>query len=102
MSRCFNQQYRRVVASTFGAKATGVKSMGVAVRQGRTLRATLCEVERGVFYATYPEANPDTDDLVIYQIGTSAAEARERIEASAYAIGYETVIWTQTIVAPLF
>jgi hypothetical protein len=76
--------------------------MGVAVRQGRTLRATLCEVERGVFYATYPEANPDTDDLVIYQIGTSAAEARERIEASAYAIGYETVIWTQTIVAPLF
>jgi hypothetical protein len=76
--------------------------MGVAIRQGRALRATLCEIERGVFYATYPDFHPDTDQLEIYQIGTSAAEARERIELSAHALGYETVVWTQTIKAPLF
>ena len=76
--------------------------MGVVTRHGRTLRATLCEVERGVFYATYPEAASDTDDLVIYQTGTSAAEAKKIIELSAYELGYETVIWKQTIIAPLF
>jgi hypothetical protein len=76
--------------------------MGVAAMHGRTLRATLCEIERGVFYATYSGAAADTDELVIYQIGTSAEEAKERIESSAHALGYETVIWEQTITAPLF
>lgn len=76
--------------------------MGVVNRHGRTLRASLCEIERGVFYATYPESDANTDELVIYQVGTSAADAKKRIEASAYALGYETVIWDQAIVAPLF
>jgi hypothetical protein len=77
-------------------------SMEVAAIHGRTLRATLCEIERGVFYATYPESASDTDELVVYQIGTSADEAKERIEIGAHALGYETVIWKQTITAPLF
>lgn len=76
--------------------------MEVAAMHGRTLRATLCEIERGVFYATYPESAADTDELVVYQIGTSADEAKERIEISAHALGYGTVIWKQTISAPLF
>jgi hypothetical protein len=76
--------------------------MGVANRHGRTLRASLCEIERGVFYATYPEADCDTDELVVYQVGTSAADAKKRIEASAHALGYETVIWDQALVVPLF
>ena len=76
--------------------------MRAAKMQGRTLRATLCEIERGVFYATYPDSAADTDDLVTYQIGTSAAEAKRGIEENARALGYEIVIWTQTIVAPLF
>jgi hypothetical protein len=76
--------------------------MGVAIRHGRSLRATLCEIERGVFYATYPDFYPDTNQLDTYQIGTSAAEARARIELRAHALGYETVVWTQTVKAPLF
>jgi len=76
--------------------------MRAAKMQGRTLRATLCEIERGVFYATYPDSASDTDELVIYQTGTSAAVAKLRIELNARALGYETVIWKQTIIAPLF
>jgi hypothetical protein len=76
--------------------------MGVANMHGRTLRASLCEIERGVFYATYPESDCDTDELVVYHVGTSAADAKKRIEASARALGYETVIWDQAIVVPLF
>jgi hypothetical protein len=76
--------------------------MAVANRHGRTLRASLCEIERGVFYATYPESGADTNELITYQVGTSAADAKKTIEASARALGYETVIWDQAIVAPLF
>jgi hypothetical protein len=76
--------------------------MGVANRHGRTLRASLCEIERGVFYATYPESGSDANELIIYQVCPSAADAKKRIEASAQALGYETVIWDQAIVAPLF
>jgi len=78
--------------------------MGTVIMRGRALRATLCEVERGVFYATYPECKSasDAEELTAYQIGTSAADAKQRIERCAYALGYDTVIWTETIVAPLF
>jgi len=69
---------------------------------GRTLRATLCEIERGVFYVTYPGSASDTDELVIYQTATSAADAKLRIELNARALGYDTVIWKQTIIAPMF
>ena len=78
--------------------------MGATIRHGRTLRATLCEIERGVFYATYAgcEALADTEGLTRYQVGASAADAKRSIERGAHAFGYETVIWTETIVAPLF
>jgi uncharacterized protein YcaQ len=75
--------------------------MGTATRSGRTLRASLCEIERGVFYATYPES-VDSNSLVTYHVGTSAAEAKKTIEASARALGYDTVIWDRTSIAPLF
>jgi len=78
--------------------------MEATIRHGRTLRATLCEIERGVFYATYADcgAHADTDGLTRYQVGASAADAKQRIERGAHAFGYETIIWTETIVAPLF
>ena len=63
--------------------------MGVASMHGRTLRASLCEIEHGVFYATYPESDCDPDELVVYHVGTSAVDAKKRIEASARALGYE-------------
>jgi hypothetical protein len=78
--------------------------MAAAIRHGRALRATLCEIERGVFYATYPdcEAASDTEELIRLQIGTSAEDAKRRIERTALAHGYETFIWTETIMAPMF
>jgi hypothetical protein len=76
----------------------------MGTEHGRALRVALCEVERGVFYATYPdcESAADLDALATYQIGTSAADAKQRIERSAHSLGYDTVIWTKTIIVPLF
>jgi hypothetical protein len=64
----------------------------------------LCEVERGVFYAAYPdcESAADADEMAAYQVGASAADAKRRIELSANALGYDTVIWTKTVMVPLF
>jgi hypothetical protein len=78
--------------------------MGTATEHGRTLRATLCEIERGVFFASYPDCKSvsETGGLTSYQVGTSAADAKHRIEQGAIALGYETVVWTQSITAPLF
>lgn len=78
--------------------------MGTTIKYQGTLRATLCEVERGVFYASYPDCRSasDTDELTSYQTGPSAADAKRKIESAAYALGYETVVWTETIIAPLF
>lgn len=82
----------------------GERFMGTATRRGRMLHATLCEVERGVFYATYPDCEfaPDASELSSYHTGTSAADAKQRIERSARALGYDAVEWTETVVAPLF
>jgi hypothetical protein len=77
--------------------------MTAATRHGRTLRATLCEIERGVFYATYPDCElTSADELINFQIGASAADAKRRIELSAQTLGYGSVAWTETIIAPLF
>jgi hypothetical protein len=76
--------------------------MGGTIRHKRTLHAALCEVECGVFYVSYPDSDLDTDKLTTYQVGTSAADAKQRIELTARALGYETVIWQQTVIAPLF
>jgi len=78
--------------------------MATATRVGRTLHVALCEVERGVFYATYPdcESAADADEMATYQLGASAADAKRRIEQSANALGYDTVVWTETVMVPLF
>ena len=76
--------------------------MVTATRLRRTLHATLCEVESGVFYATYPNCASGADELTTYQTGTCAAEAKQEIERCAHALGYDTVIWMESIKAPLF
>jgi hypothetical protein len=76
--------------------------MGGAIVSTRTLYAALCEIERGVFYASYPGSDPDTAKLASYQTGRSAADAKRRIELNARALGYDAIIWKQTITAPLF
>jgi hypothetical protein len=78
--------------------------MEAAATHGKTLRATLCEIERGVFYATYPDCEfaSRADELTSFQTGSCAAEAKQRIERTARTLGYATVVWTETIIAPLF
>jgi hypothetical protein len=76
--------------------------MSLKAARGRTLRATLCEIERGVFFATYPDGAPDSDRLPTYQTGRSAADAKRQIERSAEALGYDTVMWGEGIVTPLY
>jgi hypothetical protein len=78
--------------------------MGTATRQGQALRVALCEVECGVFYATYPDCQSASDaaELEVYQIGASVDDAKQRIEQRVQALGYDSVIWTETIIVPLF
>jgi hypothetical protein len=81
----------------------GVLAMEAARLHG-ILRATLCEIEHGVFYVTYfqDKTAPDTENLPHYQVGKSASEAKQQIEASARAIGYAAVSWKEAIVVPVF
>jgi hypothetical protein len=78
--------------------------MATATKPGSTLFANLCEVERGVFYATYTQGDslPNTNSLPNYQLGKSASDAKQRFESNAYALGYDAVSWRETIVAPAF
>ena len=70
--------------------------------RGKVLRATLCEIERGVFYASYPDAGPGIAIDVIYQVGASATDAKRKIEQTARQHGYEIVIWKDDLAEPLF
>ena len=66
---------------------------------GQTLRATLREIERGLFSVSYRIGTMawDGGDLPRYQIGTSAGDAEQKIEAKAREIGFETVNWDYAI-----
>jgi hypothetical protein len=77
-------------------------SMTANSKHGPTLRATLCEIERGLFYATYRTRSPvsDVHELQTYQVGISASDAKGRIEQVVRALGYETVIWKDALVFP--
>ena len=80
----------------------GSDFMLTVIRQRQTLHATLCEVESGVFYATYPGCTSGADELTTYQTGTCAADAKQEIERCAHALGYDNVVWMESITAPLF
>ena len=104
-----NKIRRRMAVPAFGfgmlrGQAFRGEAMGTAIKHQGTLRATLCEIERGVFYASYPDCPfaSDTDELTSYQTGLSAADAKLRIELTARALGYDAVVWTESIIAPLF
>lgn len=91
-------------AKPFGKQHLELMSMEAARRHGKTLRATLCEIERGVFYATYfqDRTAPDTEDLPRYQVGRSAGDAKQQLEGNARELGYEAVSWKESIVIPAF
>jgi hypothetical protein len=78
--------------------------MDAAGGNRRMLRATICEIERGVFYATYARdrTSPPADELPTYQVGKSADDAKQRIERSARQLGYDEIWWKESIVVPSF
>jgi hypothetical protein len=69
--------------------------MGSKIAEERTLHATLCEVERGLFHVTYrmEGAGLGKHHLPLYQLGTNASEARLLIEQQARERGYAAVVW---------
>lgn len=71
-------------------------------KRGRTLRATLCEVERGLFYVTYPGHASESEllELPTYGLGTSAFHVKQQMEKSIRTFGYEMVIWEAAPVLP--
>jgi hypothetical protein len=83
--------------------------MATANEPNRTLRASLCEIERGLFLASYrggfPGRSivppPDLQHLPVYQLARCASDARAKIEFSARAIGYDGIDWEETFDAPV-
>jgi hypothetical protein len=71
-------------------------------KHSRTLRATLCEIERGLFYATYTSHTFELDilELPTYGLGTCASHVKQWMEESIHAFGYATVIWENALVLP--
>ena len=63
------------------------------------LQATLCEVERGLFHVSYL-ADAAVHGMPTYQVGTCAADAKQRIESEAKNCGFETVIWDCAHIVP--
>lgn len=69
--------------------------MGSKMPEERTLHATLCEVELGLFHVAYrmEGAGLGKHHLPLYQLGTCASEARLLIEQQARECGYTSVVW---------
>ena len=69
--------------------------MGSQLQDGRVLSATLCEVERGLFYVTYAMDSVGLGKHLLprYQVGTCPSDAQQRIERRARECGYEAVVW---------
>lgn len=76
--------------------------MGSRRMPGRVLRATLCEIERGLFHVGYQSdlAQWGVRELPAYQVGACAAEAKRRIEEQAQGCGFETVVWDYALFMP--
>jgi hypothetical protein len=68
----------------------------------RLLRATLCEIERGLFHVSYraDTAKSGLHELPIYQVGTCASDARQRVEERARGCGFELVVWDYATLVP--
>ena len=73
----------------------------------QTIRAALCEIERGLFHVSYHPGSEGADGsewdmraLPAFQTGRSASEARQRIEETAQGCGFAMVSWDCAAVIP--
>jgi hypothetical protein len=64
-----------------------------------TLRATVCQIERGLFRISYytDTVECDTHGLPIYQVGSSVPDAQQRIEERARGCGFAVVVWDDSL-----
>jgi hypothetical protein len=78
--------------------------MGAAIRRRRTPRATLSQIERGVFHAINRHVRSvcHIGGQQAYRTGPSAADAERAIELNDEAFGYDTIVWMEAFLAPLF
>ena len=69
--------------------------MASAYDRSQVLRATLCEVERGLFHVSYHTDDADSvaKELPAYETGACPSDVMQRIEAGAKGYGFEAVIW---------
>lgn len=76
--------------------------MATFTAYGRTLHATLCEVERGLFQINYRAEKGDRDVRYLppYEVGACPADARHRIEQDASLYGYSAIIWDVALPEP--
>jgi len=77
--------------------------VGIQMTDALVLRATICEIERGLYYVAY---NVDgvglaKHPLPRYQAATSAAEAKRHIEQFAHEFGFAVVLWESALAAPV-
>jgi hypothetical protein len=81
------------VSSRRALASMGAKNM--VSGRAKILRANLCEIERGLFHISYliDTGREGMNELPTYQIGTNAADAKQRVEEKAQRRGFDTVIW---------
>jgi hypothetical protein len=76
--------------------------VGIQLADGLMLSATLCEIERGLFYVTYTVDGVGLGKHLLprYQVGTCASDAQRRIEDRARECGFRAVIWESAVANP--
>jgi hypothetical protein len=69
--------------------------MGSQLKEERMLRATLCEVERGLFHVLYRTEGKGLGQHLLprYEVGACESDARLRVEQRARECGYSVVVW---------
>jgi hypothetical protein len=77
--------------------------MGIRLADGLILSATLCEIERGLFYVTYTVDGVGLGKHLLprYQVGTCALDAQQRIEEKARECGYAAIMWVPAAAEPI-
>jgi hypothetical protein len=73
----------------------GREGMTMELKRVPTLRATVCQIERGLFRVSYQidTVEWDAHRLPIYQVGSSVSDAKQRIEEKARGCGFAMVVW---------
>lgn len=69
--------------------------MNQKIRHGQVIQASLHPIDVGLYAITYrPDpAGWEHHTLPVYQVGSCAADAKQRVEMMLKSVGYQTVTW---------